>query len=133
MASFRAFSKPSDPAVEVGNDPSISYVVRGAVLECECGSNPNILNLPMCHGAYIQGKPLMNVGDSKNIVNIPATFGVCEALGEPCQPQVNMEWLNGKNDVLIDGKAVLTSDSYVMCMKHPQGIIYIADDGQQKG
>ncbi|MCP1308914.1 DUF4280 domain-containing protein [Paenibacillus tyrfis] len=132
MPSVRSFIKPAGPAVEAPAGQEASYVVRGAMLECECGSNPNLLNLPTCHGAYIQGQPLMIVGDSKPVVNIPATFGVCEALGAPCEPQVNMEWMNGKADVLIDGKPVLTSDSYIMCMKHASGVIYIADDGQKK-
>ncbi|WP_052410300.1 DUF4280 domain-containing protein [Paenibacillus durus] len=132
MASFIAFRKPSPPSVEAAAGAEASYVVRGAILECQCGSNPNLLNLPTCHGAYIQGQPLMNVADSKAVVNIPATFGVCEALDKPCEPQVNMEWMNGKADVLIDGKAVLTSDSYIMCTKHAEGVIYIADDGQKK-
>ncbi|MOA05266.1 hypothetical protein D3C78_1248580 [compost metagenome] len=115
---------------EATDEPELSYVVRGAMLRCACGSHPNILNLPMCHGMYLKGQPLMNVTDSKVNENI-FTFGVCESRSKPCEPEVNMEWMNGKPDLLVDGKPALLNISYVNCVHDEGGIIYVEDDGQK--
>lgn len=55
-----------------------SYLVMGAKLYCSCGSHVRRLNLPLDHGVYIRGLPMIHeedclVGDGKNIT----TFGVC--------------------------------------------------------
>lgn len=35
------------------------YVVRGALLYCDCGSHHRRLNLPKCHDIYIGQNPVM--------------------------------------------------------------------------
>lgn len=65
------------------------YLVRGAKLQCTCGSHKRKLNLPLCHGVYVAGKPLVNaedclVGDNQNIT----TFGVCSSEGNPDKPSL---------------------------------------------
>ncbi|WP_036635724.1 DUF4280 domain-containing protein [Paenibacillus massiliensis] len=123
-------AKRANTVVQEGASEEFSYVVRGAMLRCGCGSFPNMLNLPTCHGMYIKGQPLMNVADSKAGDNI-STFGVCVARDKPCEPEVNMEWVNGKPDLLVEGKPALLSCSYVNCIHHENGIIYVEDDGQK--
>lgn len=124
------FAKMARTVVQEGASEEFSYVVRGAMLRCACGSHPNMLNLPTSHGMYIKGQPLMNVSDSKVDDNI-STFGVCEARDKPCEPEVHMEWVNGKPDLLVEGKPALLSCSYVNCVHHENGIIYVEDDGQK--
>lgn len=60
------------------------YLVMGARLYCSCGSHVRRLNLPLDHGVYIRGLPMIHeedclVGDGKNIT----TFGVCCSEGHP--------------------------------------------------
>lgn len=64
---------------------SFEYVVRGALLKCDCGTHQRLLNLPKCHGVYINNHPIVHDGDiisglgddsDKNIINIPS-FGIC--------------------------------------------------------
>jgi len=64
------------------------YVVRGAGIYCTYGSHLRRLDMPVCHGVYIRGKPLMNEQDCKVGLdaNIP-DFGACQAPGNP-NPQI---------------------------------------------
>lgn len=55
------------------------YLVRGAELQCSCGSHTRKLNLNTCHGVYMKGHPAVHEldcvsGDGKNIT----WFGVCD-------------------------------------------------------
>jgi len=57
-----------------------AYLVRGARLRCTYGTHSRKLNLPLCHGVYITGSPMIHEkdcipGDDKNI----ASFGVCQS------------------------------------------------------
>ena len=36
------------------------YLVRGALLYCTNGTHPRRINLPICHGSYIKGHPLLH-------------------------------------------------------------------------
>ena len=62
------------------------YVVRGAGIFCTYGSHLRRLDMPVCHGVYIRGKPVMNEQDCKVGLdaNIPS-FGACQAPGNPNQ------------------------------------------------
>ena len=56
------------------------YLVRGAKLQCTFGSHIRKLNLPLCHGVYAKGHPMIHEldcvpGDSNNI----PSFGVCKS------------------------------------------------------
>lgn len=55
------------------------YLVRGAELQCSCGSHNRKLNLSPCHGVYIKGHPVVHELDCipGNGFNIP-WFGICE-------------------------------------------------------
>ena len=75
--------------VEVEN---CQYLVRGASLQCSCGSHKRRLNLPIYHGVYVNGKPMIYesdcvVGDEENIT----TFGVCNLSNSPLGFTVKME------------------------------------------
>lgn len=56
------------------------YLVRGALMRCNCGSHVRRLNLPKSHGVYENERPQMNASDSLpgDSLNIP-TFGVCSS------------------------------------------------------
>lgn len=54
------------------------YLVRGAELQCSCGSHTRKLNLSPCHGVYIKSHPVVHEldcvpGDRENIT----WYGVC--------------------------------------------------------
>ena len=61
------------------------YIVRGALIKCEYGTHKRLLNLPNCHGVYINGHPVITEKDikagfgddsDKESINIPS-FGIC--------------------------------------------------------
>ena len=75
--------------LEKGEEIQFPYLVRGAELYCSCGTHKRKLNLPICHGVYTNGKPMMHeedceVGDDKNI----PSFGICQSEENP----VNKSW-----------------------------------------
>ena len=81
-------------------DISEYYVVRGATIYCAYGSHFRKLDMPVAHGSYIRGKPMMNeldckVGLDANI----APFGACMA---PDNPNVNIEISDATNALPID-------------------------------
>ena len=76
--------------LEKGEEIQFPYLVRGAELYCSCGTHKRKLNLPICHGVYTNGKPMMHeedceVGDDKNI----PSFGICQSEENP----LNKSWL----------------------------------------
>lgn len=78
------------------NSADAEYLVRGAKLRCDCGSHTRLLNLPLCHGVYHIGHPVIyqkdaKVGDDQNITS----FGVCSSSSNP------KEKLFGENITLI--------------------------------
>lgn len=81
--------------LEEGETVQFPYLVRGAELYCNCGTHKRRLNLPMCHGVYTNGKPMMHeedceVGDDKNITS----FGICQSEENP----VNKSWFAKTGD-----------------------------------
>lgn len=121
----------------------IPYAVAGAIVHCSYGTQLGRLKLPLCHGVYTKDKALMNVNDYEPFQNV-MPFGYCtsslnpavangriDILGvrkAPCVPVLTKEWLNGKEDKIVDGYAALTKESTNMCLYC--GMIKILDDGQ---
>lgn len=126
------------------------YLVRGALLACEKGSHPRRLNLPMCHGAYSEEKPLISETDctEENI----KYFGVCCSETPPEGAEVKQfepyvpegqEGNQGSQDPIegpvckpdIVGKwrecngTTVTSNSYLVCSCG--GIIYPCSSGHE--
>lgn len=123
-----------------------AYVVRGAKIKCDKGSHKKRINLPVSHGAYSNGNPLMNENDNVVGENISA-FGVCKGscpssgditlvketggtvTGKKCMVKILKEWMNAKEDTLVDGAAALTTDSVLICAYG--GKIKFITDGQE--
>ncbi|MFF2484363.1 DUF4280 domain-containing protein [Paenibacillus sp. NPDC058071] len=122
------------------------YVVRGASMMCNYGSNYRRINLPQSHGTYVNEKPMMNEDDQVPIANIPY-FGVCNCASNPntetlylfnqvgvsvsgkrCCPSFLGKWAITKADALVEGKPALTTKSQLFCMHG--GIVSFVDDGQ---
>lgn len=85
--------------LEEGEEVQFPYLVRGAELYCNCGTHKRRLNLPICHGVYTNGKPMMHeedceVGDDKNI----PSFGICQSEENP----VNKSWFAKAGDKIKD-------------------------------
>lgn len=81
-----------------------SYVVHGAEAYCEMGSRTGRLTLPVCHGTYMHGMPVMTVMDSSDETNIKS-FGFCNSLENPARLQA-VQKVMGKVEEdknLIDG------------------------------
>ncbi|WP_240310309.1 DUF4280 domain-containing protein [Listeria goaensis] len=111
------------------NEEAQSYVVAGALLKCDNAETDQgcYLNLPMSHGVYTtEGKAQCHVGDRMVPTNI-STFGMCKD-GKPCAPVLPLDWVEGKQDVLVDGKSALISGCHLQCLR--KGNIVIAEDGQ---
>ncbi|MBE5982126.1 MAG: DUF3289 family protein [Paenibacillaceae bacterium] len=125
--------KESKVSIVSTKAPQDSYVVRGAKIQCDCGSKLSVLNLPIDHGSYVGGQPLITVRDSRNM-NI-GTFGICSKTQKPCKPAVQ-KWLNGNvrkkifdiNTMNMEA-TVLEQSSYGVCSCN-SGFVTFASSGQ---
>lgn len=89
------------------------YLVRGAELQCSCGSHTRKLNLSPCHGVYIKGHPVVHELDCMQGAKDNITwFGVCsnedlvsvdimikdenggEIRGLKCDPEIVGIWID---------------------------------------
>lgn len=108
------------------------YLVRGALLQCSCGSCQRRLNLPLCHGVYIGKNPVMNSGDYIPEVNVMA-FGTCSKTGSKCMPGFAgyAPWLNVNRRLIVgdEDKYALTTNSYLECVTG--GRITVVSSGQE--
>ncbi|MBG9943112.1 DUF4280 domain-containing protein [Brevibacillus formosus] len=135
-----------DVNVVPSSAPKKSYVVAGAILSCDYGSQKNKLKTPFSHGVYIRNQAQMNVNDYMPKVNI-MPFGKCKCEKNPtvaaataanngvlkpmpCVPVVTMPWIDGKADVLVENHPALLNTSTNMCIYG--GCIRIEDDGQEQ-
>ncbi|MCE5286144.1 MAG: DUF4280 domain-containing protein [Pelosinus sp.] len=117
---MKLFEKPAP-------ESDVSYVFRGATLECNKGSTPSRLDMPCSHGVYREEKPQVNILDFKPKVNI-MPFGSCSIKGGPCVPET-APWVDGKDDVLVEEQPALLSKSTTSCAVG--GKIRIVEDGQE--
>ncbi|MGP1568262.1 MAG: DUF4280 domain-containing protein [Peptoanaerobacter stomatis] len=108
------------------------YLVRGALLQCSCGSCQRRLNLPLCHGVYIGKNPVMNSGDYIPEVNV-MSFGTCSKTGSKCMPGFAgyAPWLNVNRRLIVgdEDKYALTTNSYLECVTG--GRITVVSSGQE--
>ena len=108
------------------------YLVRGALLQCSCGSCQRRLNLPLCHGVYIGKNPVMNSGDYIPEVNV-MSFGTCSKTGSKCIPGFAgyAPWLNVNRRLIVgdEEKYALTTNSYLECVTG--GRITVVTSGQE--
>ncbi len=113
-----------------------AYVVRGAQMICDKGSEIKRINLPVSHGAYSKGNPIINENDNIIGSNI-STFGICRgscpANGsnektKKCQIMILNKWMNTKEDTLVEGAPALTTASILICAYG--GVIRFITDGQ---
>ncbi|WP_058485599.1 DUF4280 domain-containing protein [Defluviitalea phaphyphila] len=63
---------------QVKNIEKMSYVVHGAMVQCEFGSRPGRLIVPKSHGVYLRKKAQIIKTDSKPLVNVQS-MGICSA------------------------------------------------------
>ena len=123
------------------------YIVRGAKMKCDMGSNQRKINLPVSHGSYVKGNPILNETDSKPVENI-SYFGVCNKggdfskedeivvinqdgavqTGKKCTLEIVGKWKNTKGDTIVEGQPALTTDSIIMC--NCGGTITFVEHGQ---
>jgi len=129
------------------------YIVRGAQMRCCCGdrqvgTHPRKINLPVSHGVYVNGKPMMNEADH-TLDNVPS-FGICTGsnqtsteiiylisedgaqtiAGPPCIPKILQKWSNTKQTMLVDGKPALQAESTLYCVNN--GKIRFFTTGQEE-
>lgn len=109
------------------------YIVRGAKMVCDKGSNERHINLPNSHGSYANNKPMMNKKDNVAGVNVKY-FGVCtgdcpagdgdiavidmngnNCVGKKCQIEILDDWQKTKEETLVKGQDALTTDSFLVC------------------
>ncbi len=114
------------------------HLVEGAVLMCINGSKKSMLKVPVGHGYTSGGKKKANCKDCKKCVNI-SYFGNCSKNKKThiCEGFMNLaeKWENItvslKEPEKIDGEAVITMDSVLLCKKG--GIIIPVTSGQGYG
>ena len=104
-----------------------SFVVNGAKVSCSMGSVEVPLRTTPGRSVKLRGKDRANIADCIPLVNV-GPFGVCKTTTMPCVPACAM-WLNGKNDVLVNGMPALLDKSKAICPVGA-GILKIEDDGQ---
>ncbi|MBW6410333.1 DUF4280 domain-containing protein [Clostridium weizhouense] len=113
-----------------------AYVVRGASMICNKGTEIKRINLSVSHGVYSNGQPIMNENDNlvgQNISSFGACRGNCPSSGsnekiKKCQVMILKKWMNVKNDTLIEGAPALTTASILICAYG--GVIKFITDGQ---
>lgn len=108
-----------------GTPEEVRYLVRGAVLECSCGSHKRKLNLPESHGVYIGENPMVNQTDCAvgDYANIP-TFGVCESAGNPCRKSLGETLRDGLISSFIPG-----SGPMITARNEMEKILLVKEDG----
>lgn len=123
------------------------YIVRGAKMRCDKGTHARKINLPVSHGSYVAEKPMMNKTDRKE-KNI-SYFGICNGgcpsnggnicliaengqtiEGKKCCVQILKDWMNVKEETLVEGEPALTTDSVLICKYG--GKIKFETNGQEK-
>ncbi|WP_236898723.1 DUF4280 domain-containing protein [Clostridium beijerinckii] len=113
-----------------------AYVVRGAMMACNMGTETKRINLPVSHGTYSKGNPIMTENDNVIGTNI-SDFGICRGncpsngsneKTKRCQVMVLNKWMNTKEDTLIEGAPALTTASILICAYG--GVIRFITDGQ---
>lgn len=140
-----ARSQEQAAQIHTAGEASKGYVVAGAILKCNCGTQRTRLKIPFSHGVYIKGKAKMTVEDYVPGIHI-GSFGNCSnplnpavaastmvdiygVKKAPCVPVLTMPWLHGKGDTKVEGKAALLSHCTHKCLYG--GDIVIENDGQQ--
>ena len=130
------------------------YLVRGALLACQYGSHPRRLNLPKCHGIYVEGKPLIRESDCIVDENI-SYFGICSCetppanaetvtlvpysedgnangtvKGKKCYPCIVGQWRGISENVKVSGEVHgISTDSFLVCQHG--GLIQPLTSGQE--
>ena len=113
-----------------------AYVVRGAEIVCDKGTDTKRINLPVSHGVYSKGNPIINKSDNvvgQNISEFGICRGNCPSSGgnektKKCQIMILNKWMNTKEDTLVEGAPALTTDSILICAYG--GVIRFITDGQ---
>lgn len=97
-------------------------VCHTAILKCEYGSQPYVLNLSKSHGKYIGSHAQIDVKDGKN-----AYFGYCSKLKGPCQAVLS-DWYNGNGEDLMFDEGTLMMEAsvqkgigFMVCMVKGKG------------
>lgn len=127
----------------------VYYIVRGAKMKCSKGTHKRKINLPLGHGVYVNGYPMMNKKDNEAEKNIKY-FGICKGgceegediyligedgvqlpPGKKCKVTILADWMNAKEDTLVEGEPAITINSTLVCQYG--GIIRFVTDGQNDG
>lgn len=120
-----------------------SYICSGAKIQCSCGDKISTLTVLPSRTIWLTGMPQANICDHHPMVNI-APFGLCHTIAYPptgsataahgkltpmpCRPNTPFPWMDGKNDVLLQGSPALLQTSTCRCIWG--GTINIKFDGQ---
>ena len=111
------------------------YLVRGAMLFCDCGNSPNFLDLPRDHGVYTKGElPMVHEDDNKVGVNIKG-FGICSsAEGPTTAPQIMKIQVPDEAGNMVDAdiEGIACSPIITQSWKEPHETVYIEDGGAKK-
>lgn len=125
--------------------PAYSYVCSKAKIKCSNGDKIATLTVLPSRTIWLYGQPQGNISDHISMVNI-APCGKCHTTNYPptgsataanhgkltpmpCIPNTPYFWMNGKNDVLLQGNPALLSTSMLQCIYG--GTITITFDGQE--
>lgn len=113
------------------------FVCAGATLKCAFGDVPMPLLVEPGGRPTVGGLPMATIDDCFPMDNIPS-FSVCTAPANPatknpsgqapCVPIIEVPWMPGAPNVLVDGVPALTMGSTCLCQW--AGPIEIVDPGQ---
>ena len=103
-------------------------VVTGAILKCDKGASPSILNATVPMTPLVDGKPVATILDNKPAVNV-MPFGVCAITKMPCVPVTPIPWVPGETTIPLPSLfPILTEISLLPCLVG--GIIKVQNPGQ---
>ncbi|MCH5224510.1 MAG: DUF4280 domain-containing protein [Muribaculaceae bacterium] len=134
----------TETALAAAGAQTCSYVCSTGRMRCTNGDQLSTLTVLPLRTIWLWGQPQANISDHISIVNI-APFGKCHTVAfpptgaatsanhgkltpMPCIPNTPFPWMNGKNDVLLQGQPALLDTSKLQCIYG--GTITITFNGQ---
>lgn len=116
----------------------MKYVVEGAEINCSYGIGRSKIIKSDNEIVEYYNQAVVTIADNKPYINI-LPFPLCSSPMNPaviangmkpakCNPKICLKWMNGKQDVHINGELALYNQCKLSCQYG--GIIGIAHEGQ---
>ena len=106
---YRCMNSPTPPVA-----PERDYVRAGALMRCDKGALPSVLNAPP-RSPFLGGSTWCNTSDCDPVVNT-FNFGVCTLTQKPCLATCRpLQWLDAHPSLEVAGRPALLDSSSILC------------------